>query len=508
MKNLFLCKRGQVGKWMKAFCLCLFLVGVTSCKQGIEDELFSSGVSGVTLESPKLDDSNFVTLANSDGTESVKVTWSVVYGAGGYLLNVDIVDDPSNPIAVVADSIIDGCTVIFEKLEDTKYEVSVKSLGNEKLNNREAPSATVYPYSTLVPATTIPEGEDIAEFIKANIEDSDREQGFELLGGKTYQLNSVVDFGLNTITFRGDKANRPIVVLGSGGGLTTQGGLKLKFINFDCTAATQTGILSLSENPSESISTGALGYKDAGANQDGYVINEPVIIQECNFKNVKNSLLYGNKKNWSLRDLRIIDCIIQLNNSGSNSVIHLQGASNGLIKDLTIKNSTFYNIVKNSSAYFIRYSNASNAQPKKIFGSGDDSSTFTIEYNTLSHVISNKDFANNMPTVNTFTINIRYNILYDVYRLYQLLVNNTIKNTIGNTIYADGVTTWGGAPHNNDIGGSKDKNGNPYATLEDPEFEGPFEVELDLTAVNGGVNFTPHGPIATQNKSGDPRWYE
>ena len=503
-KNLFLWKRGQAGKYMKTFCLCLFLVGVTSCKQGIDDELYSSGVSGVTLESPKLDNTNFVTLANSDGTESVKVTWPVVYGAGGYLLNVDIVDDPSNPIAVVTDSIVDGCSIIFDKLEDTKYEVSVKSLGNEKLNNKEALSATVYPYSTLIPAITIPEGQDIAEFIQANMEDSDQEQGFELLGGKTYQLNSVADFGLNTVTLRGDKANRPIVVLWSNGGLMIQGGLKLKFINFDGTDATGTGILNLSDNPSESLSTETLGYKADGANQNGYVINEPVIIQECNFKNVKNGLLYGNKKNWSLRDFRITDCIVQLNNSGSNSVINLYGASNGLIKDLTIKNNTFYNLIQNSSAYFIRYSNSSNAQPKKIFGSSGDSSTFTIEYNTFSHVISNKDFANNMPNTNTLKTNVQYNIFYDVFRLYQIIQSQSLMYTAGNTIYG----TWGGTPNSNDTGGRKDKNGNPYATLEDPEFEGPFEVELDLTKVNGGVDFTPHGPVATQNRSGDPRWYE
>jgi hypothetical protein len=479
-------------------------VGVTSCKKGVEDELFSAGVTGVTLESPTLDGSSFATLANSDGTESVKLTWDVVYGAGGYLLNVDIVDDPTNPVEVVNDSIVDGCSIIFDKLEDTKYEISIKSLANAKLNNKEAASATVYPYSTLIPALTVPEGDDIAEFIRANLTDSDQEQGFELLGGKTYQLNSAVDFGLNTITFRGDKANRPIVVLGASGGIVTQGGLKLKFINFDCTAATTLGILSLSDNPSETISTGTLGYKTDGANQDGFVINDPVIIQECDFKNVKNGILYGNKKNWSLRDFRITDCIIQFNNSGSNSVLNLYGGSNGLIKDLTIKNNTLYNIVKNSSAYFIRYSNASNAQPQKIFGNSGNSVTFTIEYNTFSRVFSNKDFANNMANTNTITTKVQYNILFDVFRLYQFIQTNTLMYTSGNTIFGD----WGGTPNSNDTGGRKDKNGNPYATLENPDFVGPFELELDLTAVNGGVNFTPRGTVAVQNKSGDPRWYE
>ena len=44
--------------------------------------------------------------------------------------------------------------------------------------------------------------------------------------------------------------------------------------------------------------------------------NKPVIFQECNIKNLPNSLIYGNKQPWSLRDFRITDCLIQLNNEG------------------------------------------------------------------------------------------------------------------------------------------------------------------------------------------------
>ena len=504
---LFLWGNTQIGKGILSFCLCVFLIGITSCSEGFDDnERFSGGVTGVTLESPTLDESCFATLVNSDGTESVKVTWPVVYGAGGYVFSVNNVNDPSNSIVVVSDSIIDGCSGIFSRLEDTRYEVSVKSLANEKLDNKEATSATVYAYSTLLPAKTIPEGQEIAKYIEENIDkNADGEQGFELLAGKTYHLNGTLNFGLKTVTFRGDKVNRPTVILGPDGEIETQAGLKLKFINFDCTQSTKEAFLNLSANPSEEISIETLGYKKDGADRDGYVINNPIIIQECNLKNLNKSLLYGNKKAWSLRDFRIVDCIMQLNNEKS-TFIRLDDASpnNGLIKSLTVKNNTFYNLLKNSSGYFIRYTNASNAQPRKVFGNSGNSASFTIEYNTFSHVMSNKDLANNMPTVNTFTINLQYNIFYDVFRLYQMLVNNTKKNTAGNTIFG----VWGGTPNGNDTGGRKDDNGNPYATLEDPEFVGPFEVEFDLTKANGGVNFTPRGSIAVDNKAGDPRWYE
>ncbi len=493
---------------------CLSMIFFVSCAKGFDDnERFSAGVKNAQLESPKIDDSSFSTLTNADGTESVKVAWPVVMGAGGYLLNVLLVEDPENPaitlenpIVVMKDSIVDGSSVVFNKTEDATYKVSIKTLGNQKLNNKEAEETTEFRYVALIPASTIPVGEDIAEYINSHLQNSDKEQAFALEGGQTYTLDDIADLGLNVVTLRStDKENRPVVKVGPNGGLVTQAGLKVKFINFDCTDMTQTGFLTLSGEPSESLSTKSLGYQEDGANQNGYVINKPVIIQECNFKNLPNSLLFGNKKNWSLRDFRITGSIIQLNNSGSNSFLHLQGASNGSIKNLTIKNNTIYNVVKNSSAYFIRYSNTSNAQAWKVFGKSDNTSNHVITNNTFCKTFSNKDFGNNIPNDKTsMNQQVEYNIFYDVFRLYQYLQSNNKKSTKGNTIW--GVD--GGTPNNNDTGGRKDDNGNPFATLEDPEFVGPFLQELDLTKNDGGLNFKPKGALAVQNQSGDPRWYK
>ena len=334
-----------------------------------------------------------------------------------------------------------------------------------------------------------------------------KEQGFALEAGETYTLNGKVDFRLNQITLRSTEkgGTHPRVIVGPEGALVTQAGLKVKFIDFDCTSATQTGLLMLSDTPDASISTESLGYKANGANQNGYVINKPVIFQECNIKNLPNSLIYGNKQPWSLRDFRITDCLIQLNNEGSNSFINLYGGGNGLVKDMTIENNTIWNLVKNGSAYFIRYSNSSNAQPKKIFGNNDNSSTHNIRYNTFCKTFSNKDFGNNMPNTNTVVLNTQYNIFYDVFRIYQYLQNNCERHTPGNTIW--GVD--GGTPNGNDTGGRKDSDGNPYATLEDPAFTGTFLQAINLDdQEKGGVNFTPTAPVATQNQAGDPRWYK
>lgn len=494
-------------KLTKTCSASLMLLLMASCADGIDDnERFSSGVTNTQLQSPELTSDCFATIMNSDGSESVKVTWPVVFGAGGYLCNVAIVDDPANPNFVVTDSVIDGCTVTFEKLEDTKYEVSVKSLGNDKLNNREAESASVYAYSTLVPAMTVPEGAEISQWITeqlATATSEDGEIGFELEAGKTYNLDGALDFGLNKVTFRGDKANRPTVVVGAEGRITTQAGLKLKFMNFDCTNSEQYGLFVLSDTPDESISTEALGFKADGGNQNGYVIMDPIVIQECNVKGLKNSLLYGNKNPWSLWDFRINDCIVQLNNEGSNGVINLYGGGNGLIKEMRIENSTFYNLVANSTAYFIRYSNTSNANPKKIFGNGNNSTTHVVTHCTFSKTFSNKDFGNMMPNTNTVSTTVDHCIFYDVYRLYQYFQSNAYRSTSFNTICGISASV-----NSNDNGGRKDSNGNPYATEEDPQFVGPTLQEFDLTQAKGGVNFQPTAPYAVENKIGDPRWYE
>ena len=488
-----------------------------SCARGVDDESFVTEVTNTQLKSPTIDEASFSILTNPDGRESIKLTWPVIHGAGGYLCNVQCIENPEaetvtseNPTVVVNDSIVDGCSLAFLKTEDAVYNISVKTVGNDRLNNTDAAEATTYQYSALIPATTIPAGSDIAEYINANLTSSDKEQGFALEAGASYTLNAKVDFGLNQITLRStDKEGKhPRVTVGAEGALVTQAGLKIKFIDFDCTNATQTGLIMLSDTPDASLSTESLGYKANGANQDGFVINDPVIFQECNIKNLPNSIIYGNKQPWSLRDFRITDCLIQLNNEGSNSFINLyhneSDGKNGLIKDMTIENNTIWNIVKNNSAYFIRYANSSNAQPKKIFGNNDDSSTHNIRYNTFCKTFSNKDFGNNMPNTGTVVLNTQYNIFYDVFRIYQYLQNNCTRHTPGNTIW--GVD--GGTPNGNDTGGRKDNDGNPYATLEDPQFVGPFLQEIDLDdQLKGGVNFTPTAPVATGNHAGDPRWY-
>ncbi|MDE5961764.1 MAG: DUF4957 domain-containing protein, partial [Duncaniella sp.] len=241
--------------------------------------------------------------------------------------------------------------------------------------------------------------------------------------------------------------------------------------------------------------TEALGFKALGANQNSYVIMGQVSVESCNFRNLPGSFLWGNKQPYSLNDFRITDCIVQLNNSSSATFINLAEGGSGTIKGLTLKNSTFYNLVENSSAYFLRYSHTSNADPQKIFGTGA-TLTHTLDHCTFDRTFTGKDFANNLPTVPRAQYVFTNNIFYDVFRIYKYIGNNNTVQTAENNV------VWGnfaGIPNNNDL---------KYAENINPEFVGPTIQEFNLDEAKGGVNYRPQNATCADKKMGDPRWYE
>lgn len=484
-----------------------YLIGTiwfASCAYGVDDsERFTIDVTNTQLESPKLGNENFSVMANTDGSESVVVNWPLVSGAVGYLVNVNIVDDPSSPVVLIKDSLVDGCSILFQRLEDTKYEFSIKTIANQKLNNKDALESTTFPYSTMISAVTIPEGQDIAAFINANLTDSNVEQAFELEGGKQYTMNSLVDFRNNYITLRGsNKKNRPTVTVGSQGGLMTQNGLKIKFINFDCSSLTdESGFIGLGKTPDPSTSSESKGYTALGADKKAYIIDNPIIIQECNIKGLNNRpIIHNNKVGWCVKDFRIVDCIVQMNFDGAvsnNSFICMENVdwtkptTTSIICNLMVKNSTIYNLSNDSKNRFIRFSTQVN--PNQVFGTGS-TSQFIFTNSTISKVMSAKEMGNNVKNSNLFYSDVKGCIFYDTWRLQKLFQGNWVKSWDKNTIFG--------------ILNTVDATDAKYCTTEDPQFVGPIDKVLDLSQVNGGINFKPQGANAVSWVAGDPRWYE
>lgn len=465
------------------YCMSMFFF-VTSCAKGFNDnETFSGGVTNTQMESPK--SIAITTLANSDGSESLHLTWPVVMGAGGYKVNVYNVNDPKNPVTVVTDSIVDGCAMSFAKMEDTNYDITVLTVGNRALNNTDAETPTTLPYKAFAAVATLHEGDDIAAYVNNTMQDfsQDQEQCINLEAGKTYNLNAIANFDLNTVTFRGNQDNPPTIIVGADGGLVTGGGLKIKYINFDCSAMESIGVLTLGDG----AALGAPATELGGA----CLIDHSIVFQGCSFKNIKNSLIFAGtgSKGWAVKDFRIMNCIVQIdNNSNSNPIINFEKSGGRVIKDLTISNSTFYNLKTNNKAFFIRMSNSSNAKPEKSWN--DKSGSVTMTNNTFYQTFTNKAFANNMASTNTITTTLKNNIFYNT-SLVQKLVGNTTKAISDNYLFSTGGENIA----------ALDNTDKTYGIEEDPQFTGPTDVAPDA------VDFSPaQSTQAYANKAGDPRW--
>lgn len=503
-KNLFITRK-------RLYSLALTAAGALllgSCAvDGFDDkEKFDDGATGVQLESPELSTDNFKTVAASDGSDKLQVSWKVVYGAGGYECKAYNVDDPANPVEVVADT-IDGTSFAFKIAEDTNYKVYVRTLGNAAKNNKEAETASEASYSTLVPATTIPNNSDIAEFITANLQASDKEQAFELEAGGQYTCNDEIDFQGNKMTLRGNKLNHAVVTMGEKGVIRTSAQLKIKFLNFDCTAVTNKGgIVELSNTPPASCSAEAQGVnasKNNGNPADVYVLQDPVIISECAFKNVPSCLFSVGNCSWGVTDVRVLNSVVQLNNNGSknsNGAV-ICGFSSGFaspsggqfwyggIKNITIKNSTIYNIASNSKNRMFRFNNK---DLDRVWNTAGGSCTMMD--NTFVRVMDKKEFGNNTPNTKDYKITYDNNIFYDCFRLQKFIQSNCTKDFHQNL-----NTVWGiaNSVDNTDKGS--------LATEEDAGINiDETKKELDFTQPNYGINFAATGAISST--IGDPRW--
>ncbi len=514
MKKMTL-KMWLLGGFVAAMTLC------ASCTEGADcDERFSGGVTNTQLEAPSVEGFVISSQTNSDGSESLVVEWPQVYGAGGYLVTVAIVDDPANPVFLPVKGqaqegegenvFIDGCRIVFDKMEDTKYEIRVKAAANDKLNNKESVEASVLAYSTLVPATKIVHAEnpDIAAFINAymaeNAEtlkagheaDVNYEIAFELEAGKTYTLNEAVDFGLITTTLRTDsKTNNATVVIGENGQIILQAGLKIKYINFDATNLKK-GFFYLSDSPDESIKDanlkykgGSATYKDLGAEKGAYIIEDPITFQNGMIKNLNNGLLYAGK-GYGVMDFRVTNSIIQVNGS-KTQFIRMQ-SGNTAIKDLTFRESTIYNA--KSSEFFLVALN--NQNRPKVFGSAAATSAWRFEKFTLYLPGNDKKSGDRLKDDGGHINYLTDAIFFNLREIGNLKKNFEINNT---TVY------------NNKRAGDSKAYDSDYiktgAEPVDPGFVGPVDVELDLTKPNGGVNFKPTSAPCVEGKRGDPRWF-
>ncbi|MDR3119600.1 MAG: DUF4957 domain-containing protein [Mediterranea sp.] len=315
-----------------------------SCIDGYqEDKAWSSGVENASLESPAAD--KIAVVPSADGSK-LTVTWPVVPGAGGYEFSLYIVDDPENPVLVGEEKeVIDGCSAEREMVEDTFYEVVVRTLGNSKFNNKEAGQGTKVPYNNMLDVTaTIPDGTNLTEYFTATpVPESATELCYELVSDGEYTMNGNVAIGLTSVTFRGNKVRHPKLTMTNGAFLNDGAGLRLKFIDLDCTNFEGTSVILMNSTFNAALTPSAGGY---------YVVptTSPVAVLSCNVKGLKQRLFYDNNKRYGIGTLLIKDCVIEQNTTSSIQLLRSQAT---VIKDLSLVNSTFYNKQVNGG-YFMQ----------------------------------------------------------------------------------------------------------------------------------------------------------
>ncbi|MDD7621221.1 MAG: DUF4957 domain-containing protein [Prevotella sp.] len=309
---------------------------------------------------------------------------------------------------------------------------------------------------------------------------------------KEYVLDTNVDLGLQKAVIWGCGAK--VTVKGEGQ-LSTQTYLQVRSVNFLCAEATK-AIIALSATPDESLKindeTSAIKFE--GANQKVYWIDNQVSVILCNFVDLGQSLIYANKQPYALANLKIDQCVVQLRGSKIDPVINWVGSNTGAIKNIVLSNNTIYNVSQdNTTSWMIRYGNASNAQPQKIWGT-DAFSRFQMYNNTIC--FPGKALANNFPNKNNVYLTWKKNIFINTPYL-QKVANNAVREftNADNVLYA----TEGFTIDNTD----KEK----YGTVEDLAIVPPTEsLNIDNIFTLKNVFAPKFETIATNSQYGDPRW--
>jgi hypothetical protein len=360
--------------------LCVVTLFLVSCVDGYKGDItWTSSVKNATLESPAAD--KITVKFSADGSEQT-IEWPLVPGAGGYLVSIYNVDDPDNPVIIGEENqVVDGISVKRPSTEDTRFKAVIKTLGNLKNNNKEAETAAERQYDNLLAVTAvIPDGTNLTDYFTMNpIPASATELCYELVAGGNYTMTGNVSTGTTPVTIRGDKVDHPLINMTDGSFVCDGAGFKLKFldINYADFVGTSGNAIILMNS---SFNAGG-----AALTESGYLViptTSPVAIQSCKIKGLKYYLFYDYGQKYAIGTFLIKDCIIGQNtNTFGNALIRF---GSGMLKDLTVVNSTFYNEVapSHSSNRFIQISSG-NAGGVKPIGETWANGSMTVTNSTF-----------------------------------------------------------------------------------------------------------------------------
>ncbi len=190
-----------------------------------------------------------------------------------------------------------------------------------------------------------------------------------LPAGAEFNVGEAVEL-TEPLTIVSDEKNPAKVVFAAeNAGFIINEGLTLKNINFECSASTAP-FIQLSKTPTIKPVT----INAWGTDYNMYLIKEPIAAINCTVSGLKSFFLTDNKIDnngaWFPTTILVDNCLVQLetpaNNTG-NAYFYTNNGG-GFAKDMTVKNSTFYNTTDFGFRYFVRYGGFGIDQAKEAFG--------------------------------------------------------------------------------------------------------------------------------------------
>jgi hypothetical protein len=491
--NLKNCQSARV--WTKGMLLAgagTLLMTACAVDGYDDDERFVSDVTGATLASPSAET---ITVTPSADGKTQTISWPVVKGAGGYLVNFIDEGNPAEPI--VKDSLVDGCSVTVKREEDMNYLLTIKTMGRKDANNQDASSATEMKISTFTPTyKTIPAGSDLKAWFEANPAPAGENHNFDLEGGAEYTLSGLLDFGASSVTLRSNNKAVPakIIFTDNSSELSTSGGLVLKYLNIDCSASSQ-AFISLSRNPA----IAPVIVNAWSADYNFYRVKDNISVLSCHITGVNSYFIWDNQVScWFADNVLVDNCLVHLTTPSNSKALSggyfwtNKGA--GFFRNLTVSNSTFYNTGEGDVKYFVQYGGFGNDQvkdPDTQFGWTEN--TITYQNCTFYHVCASGQWGNynGVAGKKTSYWNLKNCIFYDcsssgVARRFLAGKQNQPTATFENNTYMHPDGTFDN-PSNYDTSGTN--------IDEDPGFRDPAKAD-----------FTISNPTHINRKCGDPRW--
>lgn len=473
---------------------------LTSCAEDgyDDDERFDAGVSNTQMEAVKADD---ITVTVSADGKSQTFTWPVVLGASGYRVRLIDVANPETPI--INDSIVDGCSVTGKREEDVNYRLTILTIGNKAKGNTDASVEAVKDFSTFTPTyKLIPAGSNLNEWFAANPfpeETKSENLNFDLEGGAEYTLSATLNFGTQPVTLRSNsKTKHATIYYTAEASITFEATFNLKYVDIDCSGmeigSTNHGIFAFSKEPVGQTATeiDAEKYK-----WTGQIIENPVTFVNCNVKNLKSYFFWDNQQKVCAVTMLVDNCVVHLAPEKSFAGGVFWTNKGGHINDLTVSNSTFYELPSCGFDYKYFYQ-AGGVSAHEIYNSDATTNTLTYKNSTFYHVTWNSGQWGNYNRMQgrTWSYWIMTDcIFYDcstagsVPRRFlhgQAYATSPANKTFSNNTYMKNDGTFQD-PQNYDESGT--------IIEEDPMFADP---------ANG--NFTISGATQVARQTGDPRW--